>query len=126
MSLLISLSFLIDFFGFDVIFRVELFEQIVLRFNKFFGKDFIKDFQDHSSKNHGNTQPLQMSNCMPKNNDTADNGDNFPRGRYQRKDMLLKIGDNVVNSQLSSDLEYIDKEKFFQALRMFDDESYRL
>lgn len=110
---LVSFSFLIDFFGFDVIFRVELFEQTVLHFNKFFGKDFIKDFQDHSSKNHRNTQPLQMSNCMSKNNNATYNSDDFPRGRYQRKDMLFKISNNVVDSQLSNDLEYINKQKFF-------------
>lgn len=65
---------------------------------------------------------MHRSQSVAEYEDTAYNRNNLPRRRYQREDMLLEIGDDIVDRYLACYLQDADQGELLETLWVLEDE----
>jgi hypothetical protein len=77
-------------------------------------RNLFIEFIEHANENDGNRKPLPVVDGVVKDEDTQNDSNHLSGRRNEREYMLLEIGHNIINTDLTdhlkqSDFDDIDK-----------------
>lgn len=79
---------------------------------------FLVELIEHPEEDNANGDPLGVVDVVPKDEDAQDHAEDLTSGRHQGKDVLLEIGNDVVDTDLSNHLQSRDSSNVDQGLRI--------